>query len=215
MKILVLAVALIVLGVTGIHRPVSAEEKWEPAGFDADELSSLLQAVPMEGSLLLELTFTPYRAQGKLYGCGYSFHVLLRDWAYRENQPTVVYGSVVYFREDGHFPAISLRLGINDMRVQQGVVQRYDASVENAYLRWGEGSTAELKPIVVDGERGARSFTYQDPESHLMEALVLADPLTVAFNRKAAGTDLEFELPVMYEDAWIENGACLRELAGF
>ena len=93
MKILVLAVALIVLGVTGIHRPVSAEEKWEPAGFDADELSSLLQAVPMEGSLLLELTFTPYRAQGKLYGCGYSFHVLLRDWAYRENQPTVVYGS--------------------------------------------------------------------------------------------------------------------------
>ena len=44
---------------------------------------------------------------------------------------------------------------------------------------------------------------------------MLADPLTVAFNRKAAGTDLEFELPVMYEDAWIENGACLRELAGF
>ena len=139
MKILVLAVALIVLGVTGIHRPVSAEEKWEPAGFDADELSSLLQAVPMEGSLLLELTFTPYRAQGKLYGCGYSFHVLLRDWAYRENQPTVVYGSVVYFK-DGHFPAISLRLGINDMRVQQGVVAAVRRIlVENAVSTDGRG----------------------------------------------------------------------------
>ncbi|WP_416140025.1 hypothetical protein ACM26W_06525 [Halomonas sp. HK25] len=215
MKMFVLAAALILFGVTGIHHPASAEEEWEPASFNAKELNSLLEAVPGEGSLLLELRFTPYRAQGKLYGCGYAFHVLLRDWAYRENQPAVVYGSVVYFKEEGRLPALSLRLGINDIRIQQGVVERRDAAVEYAYLRWSEESTAELEPIVVDGERSARSFTYQDPEARLIEALVLADPLTVAFNRKAAGTDLEFELPVMYEDAWMENGVCLRELAGF
>lgn len=43
MKLLVVAAALIALGVTGIHRPASAEEEWEPAGFDADELDSLLK----------------------------------------------------------------------------------------------------------------------------------------------------------------------------
>ena len=75
----------------------STADVWIPLELNSDTLNTLLGDVTTNGPLLLSLEFTPYRTQGVLEGCGYSYQVLLKDWAYRSNQPTTVFGSIVFF----------------------------------------------------------------------------------------------------------------------
>ena len=69
-------------------------EKWLPFPIDSKSVDVLLEEVDRNGSHLVSQEFTPYRAEGLLQQCGYTFVILMRDWAYRSNQPIIVDGSL-------------------------------------------------------------------------------------------------------------------------
>lgn len=189
------------------------EENWRSLDLNPQSLDYLLGEVNVGGPRLLSQDFTPYRAQGVLEGCGFSFQVLLRDWAYRSNQPTFVYGSVVYFRYPERVPILSLRIALRDVENREGSLWQNNTSVNYAYLRRGRESMAGKEQLIVDGEDNAKSFIYFDPEFDKLQWLMIGDFLNVGFNRQAGGSDLEFDLPIMYTDAWQSMGGCIRELA--
>jgi hypothetical protein len=72
-------------------------DDWEPADITPESLNVVLGEVTVNGPLVTQFEFTPYRSGGTLDGCGYSYSVLMKDWAYRSNQPIWISGSRVYF----------------------------------------------------------------------------------------------------------------------
>ena len=90
---------------------------------------------PTSGVRVLEYSADEYRAEGKIEGCGISFSYLFRDWAYRDNAPTIAYGSVVYFWVPPTAPYLALRLGINDLTVEQDSVTRELRNPNYAYIQ--------------------------------------------------------------------------------
>ncbi len=198
-----------------IAQPAEEPSDWQELQMESAGFELLLKEVIAGGPHLLTLDSTPYRSEGKLEGCGYSYQVLLRDWAYRSNQPTVAYGSVVYFAFPDRSPVFSLRIGLTDIERRGEKLWQRTTSVNYAYLRWGKKTTAGTETSIVDGEDGAKAFSYADPQVEMMEWLALADPLTIAFNREPDSLDVEFDVPIMFSDAWLSVGSCLSELAGF
>jgi hypothetical protein len=94
---------------------------WQPVDLETKDFNLLLDAVDVDGPRVLSFEFTPYRTEGKLEGCGYSFEVLLKDWAYRSNQPTIAYGSIVYFGQKNIAPYLSFRLGLVDIEERENI----------------------------------------------------------------------------------------------
>jgi|GEM_PF-2673890 len=189
------------------------DEGWIPLELDSDTLNTLLSDVTANGPNLMSLEFTPYRSQGRLEGCGYSYQVLLKDWAYRSNQPTTVFGSVVFFAYQDRAPFLSLRIGLTDIEEREGSLWQKNSPPHYAYLRYEEESTAGEEYSVVDGEEGARNFIYLDPEFEKMAWFLIGESITVAFNRVEGGSDLEFTIPIMFTEIWEDLGVCFRDLS--
>ena len=213
---LIAALTLITLLASASETTGVTNTDWKPFNMELKDLNSLLGAVTTDGPLVLEFEFTPYRSEGKLEGCGYAFNVLMKDWAYRSNQPVVAYGSIVYFYMD-MVPLLSFRIGLTDIEEREKKLWQRNASVHYAYLRFGDKSLAGEEKSSIDGEDGVKVFTYvdSDTEENLMGWLVLPDTLSVWFNREPKSTDLHFELSVTdFNEAWLSVGACYRELAG-
>jgi hypothetical protein len=185
---------------------------WEPFDVPLSEFDVALQGVSSNGPRLISLEFTPYRNRGDLRGCGYAYRVLLRDWAYRANAPTVAYGSVVLFVNPDGAPVLSHRIGLTDIQRSEGRLWQQDSSVSYSYLRWNDLDTIDRERSILDGEGGTRLFSYAEPDVQTLEWLILPDTLTIAFNREPGGTDLEFEVPLMGSDAWLSLAPCVREM---
>jgi hypothetical protein len=192
----------------------SNQDNWAPLDLDPQSLNTLLAEVNLNGPRVLNQEFTPYRAQGVLEGCGFSYEVLLKDWAYRSNQPAIVYGSIVFFKYPDRVPFLSLRIGLKDIEQRENALWQKDSAVNFAYLRHEQESTAGEEQQIVDGENGVKNFAYTDPEFEKMTWLLIGDFLTVGFNRQPSGSDLEFNIPVMFTKVWQELGGCFKELSG-
>lgn len=207
--------------VAAFCRPVGAAESldtnsgnWDLLELAPESLNVLLGEVNVNGPTLLNQEFTPYRAQGILEGCGFSYQVLLKDWAYRSDLPTIVFGSIVYFMYPERVPFLSLRIGLRDIEQREDQLWQKTASVNYAYLRHEQGSTAGSEQQIVDGEDGAKNFVFVDPELEKMTWLLVGESLKVGFNREPNRSDLEFDIPVMFTEVWQELGGCFRELSG-
>jgi hypothetical protein len=174
----------------------------------------MLGVVNVSGPQVFSLEFTPYRSQGILEGCGYAYEVILRDWAYRSNKPTIAYGSVVAFLYQGKPAALSHRIGLTDIEQRDNALWQRNSSVHYAYLSRGTRSTAGMEHKAFDGEDGVRVFTYVDPQLEMIYWLLLdPDPFTIAFNRTPNATDLEFKIPTrLHLDVWKAFAECLVEL---
>ena len=59
--------------------PEDSFQDWIPLDMDPKALSSMLGAVKIAGPQVIDLSSTPYRSQGVLEGCGYSYEVFLQD----------------------------------------------------------------------------------------------------------------------------------------
>lgn len=188
-------------------------ENWVPFDISPTSFDALLGEVNTNGPMLLSQEFTPYRAQGILEGCGFSYQVLIRDWAYRSNQPTVVYGSVVYFKYPDRVPFLSLRIALRDIEQRDGSLWQKNSAVSYAYLRNELDSLAGSEQMVVDGEEEAKNFVYLDQRIEKFNWLLNGDYLTVGFNRQTGNSDLEFKLPIMSTETWQRLGGCFRELS--
>lgn len=191
-----------------------ASQDWKQLDIQLAQWKLMLGEVNVSGPQVISLEFTPYRSQGVLEGCGYAYQVLLRDWAYRQNQPTIAYGSIVYFSYRGKVPALVQRIGLTDIEQRGDRLWQRNVSVHYAYLRRGAQPTAGRESSIIDGEDGVRVFTYVDPELEKMVWLFGDDVLTVAFNREADKSDLEFDLSILYSEIAPSLAVCLRELAG-
>jgi len=214
---LIVVLTLITLLASASETTKETITDWQPFDMELKDLNSLLGTVTTDGPLVLKFEFTPYRSEGKLQGCGYAFNVLMKDWAYRSNQPVLAYGSIIYFYT-GSVPHLILRIGLTDIEERENKLWQRNASVHYAYLRLGDKSLAGEEDATTDGEDGVKVFAYvdSDPEENLMAWLALPDTLSVWFNRKPKSTDLHFELSLMdFSEAYLSLGACYRELAGF
>ena len=200
--------------------PINAAEpldtiasNWAPLAVDPESLDSLLGEVNINGPTVLSQKFTPYRAQGVLEGCGFSYQVLLRDWAYRSNKPTIVYGSIVFYKFPDRVPFLSLRIGLTDIEHRENALWQRESSVSYAYLRHEQDSTAGEEQRVFDGENGTKIFVYPDPDFEKIAWLLVGEFLTIGFNRQPSASDLEFKIPVMFSSVWQDLGGCFRELS--
>lgn len=206
---------------SALCRPIYAAESlvanledWVPLELAPESFNALLGEVNVNGPTLINQEFTPYRAQGVLEGCGFSYQVLLKDWAYRSDLPTVVYGSIAYFLYPDRVPFLSLRIGLRDIEQREDRLWQRNSSVNYAYMRHEQGSTAGSEHQVVDGEEGAKNFVFVDPELEKITWLLAVESLTVGFNREPNRSDLEFDIPVMFTEVWQELGGCFKELSG-
>ncbi|MDG2091087.1 MAG: hypothetical protein P8J61_08330 [Gammaproteobacteria bacterium] len=159
------------------------------------------------------MEFTPYRSQGVLEGCGYSYFVLVRDWAYRSDQVTAVNGSVVFWDYQDKVPFLAHRIQLRDIEERDGVLWQKDSMPNYAYLRHETESTASEESNIVDFDSGFRTFMYLDPGYEKMGWFLIGDSVTVAFNRIEAGLDIEFSIPVMFSEIWEDLGGCFGSLA--
>lgn len=214
---LVGALALITLLASASETTGETNADWKPLDLEAKSVSHLLETVNVDGPQVLTFEFTPYRSEGKLKGCGYAFNILMKDWAYRSNQPIIVYGSIVYFSHDGKAPYLSFRIGLKDVEERENKLWQRNASVNYAYLRFGDKSLAGKEDATTEGEDGVKVLAYVDSgEENLMAWLALPETLSVWFNRESKSTDLHFDLSVMdFKEAWLSQASCYRELAGF
>ncbi len=147
---------------------------------------------PTSGARVLEYSADEYRAEGKIEGCGVSFQYLFRDWAYRDNAPTIAYGSVVYFWVPPKKPYLALRLGINDLTVEQDSVTRERRNPYFAYIQLnGRNMAGREDEILLPKEDKLINILYfEDDKSSLFSEFLFLKNLTVAFNREKGSTDL-------------------------
>lgn len=214
---LVVTLALF-LTVSQFFSPLAAATNsggWTEVAMDRKALDLMLAEINESGPFTVELESTPYRSEGRLNGCGLSFSILLRDWAYRSNRPTIARGSVVYFVPVDRAPHLSMRIFLVDLERRANSVWKRVSSVHYAYLRRGQESTAQQEDANFEGEHAVRVFVYGDPEVQKLEWLLGDPPLTVNFNRQPGGTDLEFTLPIVLSDSFPDLLACLSEMVGF
>lgn len=192
---------------------------WQPSDQQPEVLKLLVETIKTNGPQVAEFEFVPYRAEGRLEGCAYHFIVSMLDWAYRSNQPILVFGSIGYFHYANRLPFLGLRIGLVDLEERENQVWKKNASVNYAYLRFGDKSLAGEEDVTTEGEDGVKVFAYtdsEDPEESLMAWLAVPETLAVWFNRRPKSADLHFELSVIdFEEAWMSLGGCYRELAGF
>jgi hypothetical protein len=209
----ILLVALNLLVTTVWAQTIEEETKWQSLAIDPMALEFMLQEVTVNGPQLFDLSVTPYRSEGEIEGCGYSFQVLLRDWAYRSNEPTIAYGSIVYWGYPDRQPALTLRIGLIDITRRGDQFLKRNTSVNYAYLRGERQSTAGAESSSFEGEDMVNVFVYLDPELEMLEWLMLEDHLTIGFNREVRRTDLEFNVPVISNDVRLADiVSCFGEL---
>ena len=152
--------------------------------------------LPASGAYVLEYQADDYRAEGKIEGCGVSFQYLFRDWAYRDNAPTLAYGSVVYFWKPPKRPYLAFRIGIDDLKLLKTTVGKISAKPNYAYIEINGTSLAgrEYKQLRFKGGRILNTVYLDDKKLTLMGKLSTLKSLVVAFNRKKGSTDLRHEL---------------------
>lgn len=168
------------------------------------------------GATVLEYQADKYRSEGKITGCGVSFTYLFRDWAYRDNAPTVAYGSLVYFWEPPTEPYLALRLGVNDLVVVNDSITMERGNPYFSYIEINDKNLAGLESKVLRFQENHIIVTYyiDDTSMELYSAASNLEKLIISFNRKKVGSDLSHELNP--ENFTIENTEllrCLLELA--
>ena len=196
----------------------NTSKDWELTNMTPEALNVVLGEVTVNGPLVMEFEFTPYRSGGTLDACGYSYSVLMKDWAYRSNQPIWVSGSIVYWANSNRRPYLTHKIVIQDIEERDNKVWKKRTPVNFAYLRLGDESLAGEEDSVLELEDGFKNFAYledSNPEKTLMRYLVIPDSLSVWFNRTPKSTDLSFELSfVEHQEAWLSLAACFKEMSG-
>ena len=175
---------------------------WVPSEFNAEDFNAVISEIPVNGFQVLQLEFTPYRSQGVLEGCGYSYFVLLRDWAYRSDQVSAVNGSVVFWDYQDRVPFLAHRIQLTDIEERNGELWQKYSMPNYSYLRHETQSTVREESNIIDFDSGFRTFVYLDPEYEKMEWFLVGDGVTIAFNRIDAGFDIEFSIPVISSEIW-------------
>ena len=205
---------LVFLLVSTSDSEAEAIADWQLTNLEPTELSLLYETLSPGNPRVLNFEFIPYRSEGRLEGCGYTFKILMKDQANRSNQPLIAYGSIAYFSNKDRVPYLSLRIGLKDIREHNNRIWERNDAVNYAYLRFGAKSLAGKEYVIASGKDKVRTFKYQDLEQgKLMTWLSIPETLSIWFNRKQNGTELHFDLSVLdYREAWSSQGACYREL---
>lgn len=215
MKIIFKAIFSFFLLTLAVPVLTQSQQEWVPFQVDTVVLDTFLKEYDVNGPQIISQEFTPYMSQGVLEGCGFSFNVLIRDWAYRSSQPTFVRGSVVYFKHSNRPNTLSLRIVLDDVENRDGTLWRKSESVNYAYLKNNENETVVGgQYVVTEGENFARSFSYIDQDLEYFDWLLASEFITVGFNREQGATDLQLNLPIMFTTAWKELAGCFREFSG-
>lgn len=157
---------------------------------------ALAMLLPSSGAHVLQYEADEYRVEGKIEGCGVSFQYLFRDWAYRDNAPTVAYGSVVYFWPPSKQPSLLFRLGVNDLKPTRTFITRKHAKPNYAYIEInGSNMTGrEYKNLSFKGGRIITMVYLDDKKFTLLIEMVYLKSLVVSFNREKGGIDLSHDL---------------------
>lgn len=181
-----------------VSSPPSGAQEWERGGTYPEAFTTW----PFEqSSVVLELEFTPYRRAGVLQGCGWTFTAVTRDWAYRENKPVIVVGSLNYFRFPGKEGGLNLKVLLVDVEDRQGVLWRKQGSADFAWVALNETSFAkQTKPLGTHSDGPERFFSIDDPDLEVLAKFSETIVIDVWFNRKPGGTDLTLRIPVFEED---------------
>lgn len=157
---------------------------------------ALAMLLPSSGAHVLQYEADEYRVEGRTEGCGVSFQYLFRDWAYRDNAPTVAYGSVVYFWPPSKQPSLLFKLGIVDLKPTRTSITRKHAKPNYAYIEINGSNMAgrEYRKLRFK-DAGSIHMAYLDDEKFtLLTEMVSLKGLVVSFNREKGGIDLSHDL---------------------
>ena len=187
----------------------TAAQDWLPFPMDSESLDVILEDVDRNGPRLIKQEFTPYRVEGLLQQCGYYFATLMKDWAYRSDQPIIVDGSLLYQNFPGKVPSLVLRLGVSDIEMRNGSFWQKKVPPNYAYIRYEKLSSAGQEFAI-----GMRNFVYIETETELDPVALLLGrgSLTVGFNRESGGSDLEFEIPISGSEIYVDVAGCITEM---
>lgn len=183
--------------------------KWNPS-----ELSPLLDALHADQERVIDFEFIPYREEGRLQGCGYTFKVLTFYATGQSSQPLVAHGTIAYFYKKDSVPYLSFQIGLKEVKEHNSRIWARNGPVHYAYLGHGGRSLAGREYATASGTDETRIFKYHDSEEDgLSNWLNVPDTLSIYFKRKNGNNELNFDLSVLdHRDAWMDYGTCYREL---
>jgi hypothetical protein len=155
---------------------------------------------------------------GKTVTCGLLFRAFIRDWIYRQGEPSIVSGSFGLAKV-GDSVSGFLKVVVEDLSMENGDVHKSFATPVSSYLatRAGE-TTVSSRRRMFSMEPGAlfTIFVADDAYFRVINAVLGSSAATVWFSRQQGGLDVPVELDLSV--AATEHGRQVhsaKEIAAF
>ncbi|MPZ36371.1 MAG: hypothetical protein GEV13_36400 [Rhodospirillales bacterium] len=167
----------------------------------------LAQQIPIPERMVgtTNIVSEPTLSGGKLLGCGLTYRAVIRDWRYRQGDPSIVFGSfgLAKARADTALGGF-LKVVVQDLSMDGGRLVTTPNMPTSAYLLSMKGvATADDRVGGGASDQPGGLFTVFSLGGSFLDVMtqaIEAQKVSVMFARRAGGLDVPIELDLLVVD---------------